>query len=315
MFNQNNTIMPETKKYFGMGWVRDYPDFRDYSPERDAITDARKKMGEKMTIQKMLKQAGLNEKKQATEKDKIDLCHWCSPIEDQESIGSCTANAGAGLLEFFEKRAFGKYTDASRLFLYKTTRNLMKLKGDTGAYLRTTMQAMRLFGVLPEEYWEYDIDKYDEEPPSFCYSYAQNYQSINFYRLDGNGIKGEALLERIRWFLNANLPSMFGFTVFRSIAQANETGAIPFPGFNDKVAGGHAVMAVGYDNKKKIKNMWDSQTLETVGAIKIRNSWGKNWGEHGYGWLPYEYIRQGLAVDWWSLIDNEWVDSDRFKEV
>lgn len=65
-------------------------------------------------------------------------------------IGSCTANAGVGLVEYFERRAFGKHLDASRLFLYKVTRNLLHLTEDTGAYLRTTMAAMALFGVPPK---------------------------------------------------------------------------------------------------------------------------------------------------------------------
>jgi hypothetical protein len=74
-----------------------------------------------------------------------------------------------------KKKAFGRHIDASRLFLYKVTRNLLHLRGDTGAYLRSTMGAMRLFGVPPEEYWEYDISQFDKEPPAFCYAFASNY--------------------------------------------------------------------------------------------------------------------------------------------
>ena len=77
---------------------------------------------------------------------KADLRKWCSPIEDQGKLGSCTANAAIGLVEYFEKKANGNFINASRLFLYKTTRNLLQKTGDNGAYIRTTIMALVLLG-------------------------------------------------------------------------------------------------------------------------------------------------------------------------
>lgn len=105
---------------------------------------------------------------------------------------------------------------------------------------------------------------------------------------------------------------MFGFTVYNSISQAGGSGKIPHPTPAEKVAGGHAIAAVGYDNALKIKNT-NPGAVETTGALLIRNSWGTGWGDHGYGWLPYDYVLNGLAVDWWSLLKNEWVDTGAFK--
>jgi C1A family cysteine protease len=242
----------------------------------------------------------------------VDLRQWCSPVEDQGNIGSCTAHAAVGIVEYFERRAFGKHIDASRRFLYKVTRNYMQMKGDTGAYLRSTMGALVLFGVPPEQYYSYDTAKYDEEPPAFCYAFAQAYQAVSYYRLDSPGITNAALLERIKVHLAGGLPSMFGFTVYSSISQADADGKIPFPTSRESVEGGHAVAAVGYNDSLAIKNTIRGGA-ETRGALLIRNSWGKGWGDGGYGWLPYEYVLRGLAVDWWSLIRSEWVDTGQFK--
>jgi C1A family cysteine protease len=276
-----------TKK-FGMGWQRDLPDIRDYTPDHD-------KIGELFHKSKALKppQAGITKN--------VDLSDHCSPIENQGSLGSCTANAGAGLIEYYERRAFGEHLDASRLFLYKVTRNLLHWTGDTGAWLRTTMKSMVLFGIPPEEYYPYDISKFDEEPSAFCYAFGQNYQSIKYYRLDKANSSPSQLLTRVKNFLAAGYPSMFGFTVYNF---GNEKGEFAFPGPSDTVQGGHAVMAVGYDDNRKIG--------KNKGAIKIRNSWGIDWGEGGYGWLPYEYIEAGLADDFWSLFKNEYVSTKQF---
>jgi len=260
----------------------------------------------------MIKRVGVEKPAKKKLPVDCDLRKWCPPVENQSSIGSCTAHAGVGLVEYFERRAFGKHIDASRLFLYKVTRNLLHWKGDTGAFLRTTMEAMVLFGVPPEEYWRYVIADVDKEPPAFCYAFAQSYQAISYYRLDPPGTPRDALLSRIKTNLAGGLPSMFGFTVYSSVSQAETTGKVPFPTPGEENVGGHAVAAVGYDDKMKIKNT-NPEAAATTGALIIRNSWGTGWGDGGYGWLPYEYVLRGLAIDWWSLLKNEWIDTGNFK--
>ncbi len=106
--------------------------------------------------------------------------------------------------------------------------------------------------------------------------------------------------------------AFFGFTVYSSYTQASAAnkGAIPFPGPGEKIVGGHAVVAAGYDDAIKIKNTQAGAT--TTGALLIRNSWGTGWGDAGYGWLPYDYVLKGLAVDWWSLISAEYVETGQF---
>jgi len=302
---------------FTMGWRRDYPDFRDYDIHHDA-TEARLKMFDQRSVKKNLEKLGVLRTEISSMPTKVDLHQYCSPVEDQMALGSCTANAGVGMVEYFERRAFGTHIDASRLFLYKVTRNLMGETGDTGAYLRITMGALALFGTPPEQYWPYTDahPDFDEEPCAFCYAYAQNYQAIQYYRLDPFGTTPATLLTRIKTNLAAGLPSMFGFSVFNSYNQSFAEGEFPFPLNGEKIVGGHAVVAIGFDDSKHIKNT-NPGGPETTGALMIRNSWGTGWAAQssiapGYGWLPYDYVLKGMAVDWWSLIKNEWVDSKNF---
>jgi C1A family cysteine protease len=304
--------MDQILEVSGLGWLPDYPDFRDYTADQNQISTSLRKAGQKDSIKAMLAKSGVAKPAKLNLPATVDLRPWCSPIEDQKSIGSCTAHAGVGIVEYFERRAFGKHIDASRLFLYKTTRNLMRWTGDTGAFLRSTMGALVLFGVPPEEYLPYVIADYDKEPSAFCYAFAQNYQAISYYRLDPIGVARDVLLTQIKANLSAGLPSMFGFTVYNSISQAAATGKIPYPTSGEKIAGGHAIAAVGYDDTIKIKNT-NPKAVETKGALLIRNSWGTGWGIGGYGWLPYEYLLKGLAVDWWALLKNEWIDTGEFK--
>jgi C1A family cysteine protease len=294
-----------------MGWLRDYPDFRDHTIESDQVPLRLQALGQRSVKANVAKIKGLGAPA-PTLPATADLRPWCSSIEDQKNLGSCTANAGVGCVEYFEHRAFGNYIDASRLFLYKVTRDLMGLSGDTGAYLRTTMGALVLFGVPPERYWPYNVPSFDVEPSAFLYAFAQNYQAITYFRLDPPGTAPAALLSTIKIWLAAGLPLMFGFTVFSSYTQAATNGGkFPFPMPGERVVGGHAIVAVGYDDGMKIKNASRS-AVETTGALLIRNSWGTGWGAGGYGWLPYDYVLRGLAVDWWSLIKNEWADSKQF---
>ena len=265
------------KLQFGTGWLPDVPDYRDYTVETKEVKEMFKAGPPKAT----------------GNPSAVDLRQYCSPIEDQGNLGSCTAQAVVGLVEYFEGRALGKYLDASRRFLYKVTRKLYHFQGDTGAYVRGTLKALRIFGVCPEEYWPYDISKYDEEPPAFCYAFAQAYQAVKYYRVwDSDPAK---LLDQLKASLANGLPFAFGFSVYSSIwdPTVQKTGDIPFPKQGDKLDGGHAVMAVGYN--------------DGPGRFLIRNSWGTGWGKAGYGTLPYDYVTKGIADDFWVLATAEYV--------
>jgi C1A family cysteine protease len=209
------------------------------------------------------------------------------------------------MVEYFERRAFGRHLDGSHLFLYKVTRQLLGFQGDDGAYLRDTMKALVLFGLPPENFWPYEVEKYNDDPTPFCFSFAQNYKAIEYYRLDPPGTPKAAVLKNIRAKLGAELPVMFGFSVYSSMPPVGDgEGEIAFPTAGDSLMGGHAVLAVGYDDDKKVGN--------ETGALLIRNSWGPDWGRSGYGWLPYAYVEAGLADDFWTMVKGSFIDSDLF---
>jgi C1A family cysteine protease len=293
-----------TKEPVGTGWLPPIPDLRDYSSEHKVIKEMAKKLG---VTGKALSMPAT-----------VDLRTWCSPIENQKNLGSCSAHAGMGIVEYFERRAFGKHIDGSRLFLYKTTRNLMNVTGDTGAWLRNVMGALVLCGVPDEKYWPYtdksgaEPDGFDREPPAFVYAVADNYQALKYFCHDsiGANVQPAAVLTTVKQYLSAGIPSMFGFWGFPSFNDTNVIGGIPFPCPGESAQWGHAIVAVGYDDGKKILNTKCNK--ETKGALLIRNSWGKSWGDNGYGWLPYEYLLNKLAMDFWSLLGMDWVETKQF---
>lgn len=270
----------------GMGWIPDRPDFRDLTRDCDRICKCK------------------GPAKAVSPPAETDLREWCSPIEDQQSIGSCVAHACVALVEYCERRAHGRHIDASRLFVYKTARRLGKLQGDSGADLRNGMGALVLFGAPPEEFWPYDVEQFDKEPTAFCYAFGQSFQAVKYYRLDPPGSAPPAVLGAVKTELAKGYPVMFGFTVYTSIERAEATGKIPFPTRGEQMDGGHAVVAVGYADAQEVNG--------ESGALLIRNSWGAGWGEKGYGWLPYRYVTAGLADDFWCLAKQEWVDAGAF---
>jgi len=288
-----------------MGWIPDLPDFRDYTEETQDVHEILGPTG--------VTAAGADGKRKLRLPASVDLRPWASPVEDQGGLGSCTAQAGAGLIEYYERKSFGHHVESSRLFLYKATRGLMKSKGDSGAYSRMTMGPMVVFGVPPDTFWNYtaDAEKFDKEPPAFCYAFAQNYKTLLYYRHDPAGAARAAVLEKLKTYLAAGHPAMFGFTVYSSIAQADSTGRIPVPYGRERIEGGHAIVAMGYDEAMTIANASGGQPSR--GALLIRNSWGKGWGEKGYGWLPYAYVERGLAEDFWSVLKKDWIDTGEFK--
>ena len=292
----------------GTGWLPQIPDLRDYTVETEDVKDVVQKMGFNAVPAKGLM-------------GKVDLRDDCTKIKNQWDLGSCTAHAATGMMEYYVKRLSGKETEGARLFVYKTTRNLMGWIGDTGAFLRNTMGALVLCGVPPEKYWPYTVNKvstdtnpetFDDEPTAFVYSLADNFESSIYFCHDPleSRRSPENILKSVKLFLAGRVPAMFGFYGFNSFNRCEHPGEIPYPCPGEQVQWGHAVMAVGYDDQKKIKNT--RSCVETKGALLIRNSWGKQWGDEGYGWLPYDYVLNGLATDFWSLLSAEWVDTRKF---
>ena len=278
---------------YSLGWHRDLPDHRDWFLDEHPEA-ARLFLNRPLFSNSDLPVASAFPLVSLA--SSVDLTAWCSPIENQSRLGSCTAQAAVGCVEYVEKRAKGRHIDGSRLFVYKTTRNLLGWTGDTGAYVRTTLKALNLFGAPPEKYWPYDISKFDNEPPPFVYAYGQNFRTIRYFRLDKPDQRAVDLLNLTRTVLAIALPVVFGFVVYN---WGNQEGEFLMPGANDKPFGGHAILAVGYDDNRQIG--------DSKGALKIRNSWGAAWGERGYGWLPYDYVIQGLTSDYWTIFSQDYV--------
>ncbi len=175
-----------------MGWIPDIPSAKDY-------TSASPK------VQPLL--ARLRSKRPGPPPSSVILEGDFPPVENQGPIQSCTAHAGVALLEYFYRKAIqqtiGPMGNASRMFLYKVTRNLLNRPNlDSGAFLRTTMEAMRLIGVAPEDVWPYVPESLYVEPPAFIYALAGNYKATTYFRLDPEGSSNEETLQEVKLALS-----------------------------------------------------------------------------------------------------------------
>jgi C1A family cysteine protease len=303
--------IPSIGKVFGTGWLPPMYDPRDYTGDHGTIKRITNRLAEKLKERKA--------KVLQTLPPSVDLRQWCSPIENQGGLGSCTAHAAVGVVEYFQRRSFGKHLDGSRLFVYKTTRNLIGVAGDTGAWLRNTMGALVLCGVPSESYWEYTdaTPDFDKEPPQFVYAVAENFEALKYFAHDpkGKNIAPDYVLDSVKTYLAKGIPSMFGFWGYGSFDFGDKPGQIPLPTDSELASEpewGHAVVAVGYDDNLEITNTISNKS--TKGALLIRNSWGLGWGQGGYGWMPFDYVLKGIALDFWSMLEMEWIDTDQFFE-
>lgn len=289
------------KHQYGLGYVPDLADVRDFAKE-----DA-KEIFNKLSLE--------------TDPTAIpvsnDFRSRFTAVRNQGNLGSCTGFSSiVGVLEYYFKNTNNDTTQFSPLFQYKMTRNLMNLKGDTGASIRASLKSLAVFGAVPEKDYPYttDLTKFDLEPNENLKFLAQNFQALKYVRVDQRNLLQSDILKELRKYSAANVPITFGFTVYNDAwRQANMTGsegAFPFPTTTDDIAGGHAVCIAGHNDSKVITNR--SNGTKTTGAFLFKNSWGSSWGNKGFGWLPYKYVESQIAQDFWLLISSEWIDLRAF---
>lgn len=213
----------------------------------------------------------------------VDLQPQCPPIFDQETLGSCTAQAGAALSQFLMKKLGRPWWTPSRLAIYWNARVLENTsKIDSGASLSDTMIVLTKIGSPHESFWWYDINKFAVKPNQQVANDAGKHKIKQ-------GLSVAQDLLHMKSCLSEGFPFVFGFCVYDSFeSQAvTTTGIMPMPKQTEQMLGGHAVMAIGYDDKKQM--------------FKIHNSWGTRWGLGGYFWMPYEFIaNNNYASDFWT---------------
>ena len=269
--NKTKTKVP--KHTFGAyGWMPDLPDQRDHQFAAPLL-----KLGPLPA--------------------KVDLRKQCPAIYNQGQIGSCTANAIAGAIEFDRlKQKLSDFTP-SRLFIYYNERSLENtVATDSGAQIRDGIKSVSQLGVCPEPEWPYVATPADpntniwppgakpaEKPTQNCYTVALKHKAVTYESVTRD-------LAQFKGCLAAGYPFVLGFTVYSTFEspQVAQTGVLNLPTSAEQVLGGHAVMAVGYD--------------DTAQRFIIRNSWGTGWGMKGYFTMPYAYLLSPkLSSDFWTI--------------
>ncbi len=250
----------KASRHGGYGWVRELPDARDYLYAAPLIRFPQ----------------GLP--------TSVDLRSECPPVYNQGQLGSCTANDIAAAIEFDQRKQGNKEFTPSRLFIYYNERVIEgTVNQDSGAQVRDGIKSVATLGAPPETDWPYDISEFIKKPPTVAYTDAKQDLVTSYSRV-------AQVLTQMQGCLAEGYPFVFGFTVYESFESDTvaQTGIVPIPASGETVLGGHCVLAVGYDDTKRI--------------FIIRNSWGTDWGLNGYCMMPYEYlIRPALASDFWTI--------------
>ena len=218
-----------------------------------------------------------------------DLQKYVDHVYDQGSIASCTANAlcaayGLDLKKQSQTLDGGyQYFNPSRLFLYYNTRDYeLTTFQDSGASIRDTIKALNRKGVCEESSWPYIPSNLTKKPSSSCYKSAEGNTLCKYERLMQD-------VDQLRACLNSNCPFVFGFNVYASFYNIGSDGVMTMPWYyREKEIGKHAVVAVGYSDRKQ--------------QFKVLNSWGPNWGDHGYFYVPYDFIKEDRwCFDFWKI--------------
>jgi hypothetical protein len=209
----------------------------------------------------------------------IDYTKTMSPVRDQADEGSCVGfAAAAGMKEYQEILDYNKLIELSPRFVYEQAKKVDGLPGTEGTTIRAAMRVLEEKGVCRETLWPYKA-RYKGKPKKGAFNDAKRFRILTYARILN--------LNELRMSLATKGPAVLGVEVFKGMLETL-TGIVPMPEKREKSMGGHAVCAVGYDDKNDL--------------VKFKNSWSARWGLQGYGYLPYAYVERYM-MDAWSSID------------
>jgi C1A family cysteine protease len=268
------------------GWLRDLPDLRDFSVDHESVKAMR---------------SG-NSRSRSARPASVNLEDHFPPMESKPALAGSVAQSCTALVEYFERKAYGRAFEGSSLFLQKMTSRLLHWKCDVGLPLRATFKTLKRFGLPPSEYWPATSEHLTVEPSAFLFAYAREFNDLVYVRLDNPKNEGGRVLSAVKAFVAAEFPVAFGFSVFDSLSN---DPYVPFPSCFDTLRGGQSLVATGYNDDIRVRS--------ERGALRVRSSWGSSWGEAGSGWLPYRYVADNLAADFWTILRPDWLARGELK--
>lgn len=237
----------------------------------------------------------------------VNLNDRAGPVLDQGDLGSCTANSA---LVAFRIHAIRNGVEApvtgSRLYHYYNTRaeDGLPLDEDTGGTIAGSARAFS-YGVISEDAVPYEIEQFSQQAHPKIY-----HKSIKgFPELGLTWTPVELNGDDIRKSLAAGKAVMLGMDVTSAFMKGGVStdplrrGIIANPTRSARSLGGHAILAIGYDNREKVLNA-KGKTVPNPrkGMIIIRNSWGTQWGDEGNAYMSEQYLlNPKWADDFWKL--------------
>ena len=206
--------------------------------------------------------------------NKVDLRPLMTAVEDQGQTSSCVANAVVGAYEYWIKKAASVDENISRLFVYYNARwRGGSQDKDDGSVIQLAMEGLAKFGACSEKVWPFDKKLIVQKPGAEAYKDAAPRRVQDMAQVPLN-------VEAWKQALAEGKPIVFGCLLFDSFDQCQKRGGVvPMPDPKDLARSkhsGHSMCAVGYSDTEKV--------------FIVRNSWGAEWGDKGYCYIPYAYL-------------------------
>ena len=271
--------MAAVKDYFNSksgGWVPDIPDCRDYCLSEDEL-GLRERIEEISCFSGRVLLPDENPE-------------FFAPVEAQGLDKTSTACACAALVEYCNRRFYGRCKPVLRTFLHDVARQLHGLPVNSSVSIRQVLKALVRYGVPPQDVSANQESEFSTSNP-MLYGFANDYRDVTYLRLIPLGDKD--LLHTVKATISLGLPCVFGMPQFATLTTCPMIDCRP-----DEVVGGMAGMLVGFD---------DDLRISSCGAFRFRSTCGPDWGESGYGWFSYRFVERGYVPDIWTIFSPEWI--------
>lgn len=225
-------------------------------------------------------------------KKNIDFREFCPQVSEVTDIVSCTINVVLSCLQTMLNIEYNYIIKNKSIKKKKISLNKHHILDELNIFNLIKLKYSKKFSLR-------DVLHYLSKNDSIFKINQYLRISNTGYHFDNSNLskykKNSNIINTIKQFLSLNIPVISAIYV-SSDYYDSKTGIYEYSNKYKDSLFKYPILIVGYNDNTK--------------SFVFQNSWGKNWGDKGFGYISYKFFKRRKILDTWVITDSQYIDKN-----